>query len=409
MKKTIINSILITTLLVFSNTTLSAQNSTSLELNKRIENFNELRKLGYQEKEIYEDLGNANFLSDNYETAIFWYNKLFKFTDGNGVSNSYYERYQFALQMAGKSTSKAASNSKDWTTVVKQDYVTKKVKTSDRFREIDFASKSHLKALEDFVSREIKLAKDINSKENNEVIAIEDDHTPIALTADGTTAYYAKPVLVKPLYGVFSKKELVSKIYKAQKIKGQWRTVEEVSLAPKNSSTMHPAVSQDGKRLFFASNMPGTFGEFDIYVADLKSNGTFGVAKNLGKKVNTNEDDLYPNIVGGTSLFFASNGHQGYGGLDVYMVEVAQNKVGSSVNLGSPINSGSDEFSVDLMKDNGSGYVLLKRSDDKGGLKQVAFSYSDDHEPSRNRKEYNSFEALNKESEINYSTSIFED
>lgn len=409
MKKTIINSVLITTLMLLSNTNLSAQDSTSLELNKRIENFNELMNLGYQEKEIYEDLGNANFLSNNYSTAIFWYDKLFKLTDGNEISNSYFERYQFALQMTDKTKAKTISD-KDWAAAVKQDYTTKKAEKSNRFREIDFASKSHLKALEDFVSREIKLAKDINSKVSSATVAIEDDHTPIALTADGKTAYYAKPVLVKPLYGVFSKKEVVSKIYKAQKVKGQWKTVEEVALAPKNSSAMHPAVSQDGKRLFFASNMPGTFGEFDIYVADLKSNGTFGVAKNLGKKVNTNENDLYPNIVGGTSLFFASNGHQGYGGLDVYMVEVAENRVGSSVNLGSPINSSSDEFSVDLMKDNGSGYVLLKRSDDKGGLKQVAFSYSDDHEDTaRNRKEYNSFEALNKESEINYSTSIFED
>lgn len=409
MKNTITYNTLFAIIIALCCCSLSAQNSESLgsehsELiadSKRQDNFNELKQLGYNEREIYEDLGNANFLSKNYDTAVFWYTKLFEYSDGTNVSKSYYERYHYALQMTNQTSRRNIADQKDWIAAVKADYGVQET-TNTKYRPLDFNMNQKSKALVSFVENETK--SEISSDSQH------DFKSQIAVTADGNTAYYTKAIYVKPLYGVFSKKELLHKIYKAVKISGQWKTTNEVAVCPKNSSSMHPTVSEDGKRLFFASDMPGTFGKFDIYVADIHSDGTYGVAKNLGQKVNTIENDLYPNIVGGTSLFFASNGHKGYGGLDVFMVEVANNKVGWTVNLGSPINTSQDDFSIDLLKEKGVGYVLLNRGKDQGDVQRVAYTYTNPKKDVRqDRKDYNILEALNSDSKINYSTSVFED
>ena len=412
MKNNLTYNVFLAVIIAFSCLTLQAQNLKSLkgdsseisEANKRQENFSALKQLGYTDQEIYEDLGNANFLSENFETALFWYTRLFQLTDGNALNNSYLERYNHALKMTDNTAIKKVANKKDWVADVKSDYY-KKDDRESKFNDFFINPTASRKVLEDFVARET--AQPVTASASNK---LESKDVHIAMAPDGTTAYYSKEVYVKPEYGVFSKKELVTKIYKAAKVSGQWKTMEEVALGPKNSSAMHPALSEDGKRLFFASDMPGSFGKFDIYVADINTNGEIGAAKNLGKKVNTDENDLYPNIVGGTSLFFASNGHKGYGGLDVFMVEVANNKVGWSVNLGSPINSNQDEFSLDIVSENGVGYVLLNRGKEQGQSQKVAFSYSKSANGfTPDKKEEGVLEALNTESKINYATSIFED
>ncbi|ADY30934.1 MULTISPECIES: PD40 domain-containing protein [Cellulophaga] len=375
----------------------NASKTTTVEVKKRVDNYKKLKSLGYTDKEIYEDLGNANFLVKKYETAAFWYKKLKDVSKDKMLNKSYQERYQFALKKVGVSTTKDAHNTnKDWMAAVANDYKTTKQKNNTtytgKYGEYSFNPKGN-SSLETV------------TQQNNYLEEITDKHnaykTPVAVTADGKTAYFSKGVYVKPATGIFSKKELVHKIYRAENVNGQWKNVKEIALAPKNYSAMHPTVSADGKRLFFASNMPGTFGKFDIYVASIKANGDFGVAKNLGQKVNTEKNDLYPKIVNGNSLFFASNGHKGYGGLDIYMVEVGQRKVGIAANLGSRINSDKDDFSLDLQSKNGMGYVMSNRG--QGNVERVAFTYTN-----KNR-DFNSLEAVNDESSINYSTSVFED
>jgi len=235
--------------------------------------------------------------------------------------------------------------------------------------------------------------------------------TPLAITADGKTAYFSKVVYVKPLYGVFSNKQKLHKIYKARNINGKWRNISEVELCPKHASAMHPTISPDGKRLFFASDMPGTYGKFDIYVADLKSNGKFGVSKNLGDKVNTKKDDLYPSLSKGTSttLTFASEGHDGFGGLDLFVVEVEKKKVSLSSNLGSSINSKSDEFAV-LLDGNNRGYVMSNRGKSKHTVNAIAFS----NDKAKNTKldsngKYKNVPTFNANNRTNYTSTAFED
>tara|TARA_R110002049_G_scaffold47596_2_gene137077 strand:+ start:230701 stop:231900 length:1200 start_codon:yes stop_codon:yes gene_type:complete len=389
----------------------SSEKTSSYEHVKRQENYQQLKNSGYTDKEIFEDLGNANFLAKNYETAVFWYSKLKKISKTGTLGSSYSERYEFALAKSSN-TIASSDTQKDWLGQIEADYkVAAEVPDNSRkFKELDFTSREAPQSLNELVQSEIK-----------EVNGLEDLHTgkpegeniyksPIALTADGKTAYFTKAVYEKPLYGLFSKKELVHKIFKADNLGDKWGNVQEVALCPKNFSAMHPAVSNDGKRLFFASDMPGTFGEYDIYVSSIKSDGTYGVAKNLGQKVNTKKNDLYPNIVGVNTLFFASEGRKGHGGMDVYMAQVDERKVGLAVNLGDPINSDKDDFSIFLMTEKDMGYVMSNRGRDKDTVHRVAFSYGDKKNVESEEKLSSNFLAsLNNDLNVDYSSSVFED
>jgi len=228
------------------------------------------------------------------------------------------------------------------------------------------------------------------------------------LTNGGRTAYYSKTVYRKPVTGMFSKKKEIHKIYKADKVGGEWKKITEVAVCPADYSAMHPAVSPDGSRLFFASNMPGTFGEYDIYVATIQKNGTLGQAKNLGEKVNTAKNDMHPNPISNGSLVFASDGRDGYGGLDVYMVEVGQRSVGLAVNMGNTINSSYDEYSVNLLQGDGSGYVVSNRIAKGKHAQNVAFNLNDKPINEKDRDD-RFLEAFNSEKQMQYSSSVFED
>lgn len=392
--------------------------SDGYENSKRAIKYQELLRLGFKENEIFQDLGNANFLAGNYEEAVFWYKKLMEANTGSTPRASYYERYLFALNKMGPSVEETTSNDKDWLAQIKGDY---QINTNpeennnhpgklSKYKDFNFQQPQ-----EPVVSKELTL-EDLGL-ENEGVSDLGDRekykfayNAPIAITEDGRTAYFSKAVYSKPLVGVFSKKELVHRIFKASNINGEWKDIEEVALVPKHYSAIHPTVSPDGKRLFFASNMPGTFGKYDIYVADIHKDGSFSVAKNLGLKVNTDDNDLYPKIIGGSSLVFASEGRKGFGGLDVYMVQVDQRKVGTSVNLGTDINSAEDEFSILLTGTNGMGYVMSNRGEKESNPQRVAFTYSKEkREMLLEKKKFNILETMDDKSQINYSNTVFEE
>jgi hypothetical protein len=153
--------------------------------------------------------------------------------------------------------------------------------------------------------------------------------------------------------------------------------------------------------------MPGSFGKYDIYVAAVSSNGTVGIAKNLGTKVNTKKNDMYPSLTNDNTLVFSSEGRDGYGGLDLYMTQIGQKKVGWATNLGSPINSSKDDFSMHLLADKGIGYVLSNRGKNENDIQQVAFSYGNKNK--KNQRELNLVNVLNNDLKIDYTTSVFED
>lgn len=105
-----------------------------------------------------------------------------------------------------------------------------------------------------------------------------------------------------------------------------------------------PSIASDGRTLFFVSNRKGGYGKSDIYYTYLKDDGTWTVAKNLGSKINTEEDEISPFIhPSNTTLYFSSNGHKGMGGMDIFYSRINQGKFSDPVNIGYPINTSSDE------------------------------------------------------------------
>jgi outer membrane protein OmpA-like peptidoglycan-associated protein len=136
-------------------------------------------------------------------------------------------------------------------------------------------------------------------------------------------------------------------------------------------SVGHPALSKDGKTLYFASDMPGSKG-VDIYEVAIEGFGMFGKPKRLEGNVNTDGDEMFPYVAKNGTMYFSSNGHIGLGGLDVFMVD----KSGNVINLGQPLNSMNDDFAFILKADNKTGYVSSNRPGGKGDDDIYAFTYT---------------------------------
>ena len=367
-------SLLCTPVLAQENTFISKNLAKKIEADKRIEDYLELSRLGYTEKEIFEDLGNANFLAEKYEAAAFWYQKLIDLSGSDAVPKSYIERYRIAMHKAGIADYKKAVSQTDWYSDIKKEYqVDKNSRPTARYASSKPIQRSSfrdpvqwersMEALRELAG----VRKSASGDTASDLLPTGNGFKPpIAISSDGRVAYFSNAVLIKPEYGLFSKKEPVHKIYRAENINGQWINVTEVGVCPKYASALHPTISPDGQRLFFSSNMPGTFGKYDIYVADIRKDGSLGVAKNLGEKVNTKKDEMFPNLVGENLLFFASDGRKGMGGLDLFAVQVGTRSVGLAVNLGEPFNSAEDDYALSLKAEEGLALVMSNR----GGLDQ---------------------------------------
>jgi outer membrane protein OmpA-like peptidoglycan-associated protein len=145
--------------------------------------------------------------------------------------------------------------------------------------------------------------------------------------------------------------------------------VKDLETLPINStdySVGHPTVSKDGKTLYFASDMPGGLGGVDIYKLALNPDGTYGTYENLGGEINTSGNDYFPWIGEEGMLFFSSDGHGGFGGLDVFVAYPGSTGWNNLTNLGASLNTAYDEVAFTLMEDGASGYISSNRIEGKG-------------------------------------------
>ncbi|MBC2840413.1 PD40 domain-containing protein [Robiginitalea sp. SC105] len=400
-----------------SGSMADAQLSASAEADKRVDDYLKLAKLGYSEREIYEDLGNVNFLTENYESAAFWYQKLVDLAGIRALPESYQERYKYAMHKAGIIQYSEVVAQRDWVSRIKEDYQIERSthaaqltrSLAENYKMPDFGRADTYPNTEGLEALRAMSEADLVQMQSERMAVQNAYMPPVSVTADGRTAYFSKAVFEKPLYGIFSKKQLVHKIFRAENVNGQWANIQEVAVAPKYASAMHPAVSSDGTRLYFASDMPGTYGKYDIYVADIRRDGSPGAARNLGEKINTRKNDLYPSLVGGDILFFASDGHAGFGGLDLYAARIARRSVGLAINIGSPFNSGEDEFALNLQTDEGMAYVMSNRGAARDDIHQLVFSYYDTEQRSLADNRYTFKEILANEPSQSYVNTMFED
>ena len=173
-------------------------------------------------------------------------------------------------------------------------------------------------------------------------------------------------------YGTLTKDEqgeLNLGIYFADVVMGEFGQPEWGNLIPfdhndANSNSGHPSVSPDGRRMYFASDRPGGVGGVDIWYCDNLGN-QWGVPQNMGPKVNTTGDEMYPFINGKSVLYFASNGQPGLGGLDLFFTRIRESGAGNVFNLGYPMSTRFNDHSLLLINDS-SGFFASDRTGGQG-------------------------------------------
>ena len=189
---------------------------------------------------------------------------------------------------------------------------------------------------------------------------------PVTFSADGTKIYFTRNNFYENEKGADKKGVNNLKIYSAELVDGLWSNIKGVHFNNDEYSVGHPSLSSDGKKLFFTSDMPGGIGGSDIYVVAINEDGTLGMPKNLGDVVNTEGNEMFPFIHNEGTLFFSSDGHVGFGLLDIFAtIKDKNDAVVNILNLGEPINSTQDDFSYYLSKEGFDGYISSNR---EGGV-----------------------------------------
>jgi len=183
---------------------------------------------------------------------------------------------------------------------------------------------------------------------------------PVAFNREGTKMFFTRNNYSKGTSKADSKGKTGLKIYEADRGYFDWENVRELPFNSNEYTCMHPTLSADGKTLYFSSNMPGGQGGYDIWVVK-KIGQSWSPPINMGSRINTPDTEAFPYIHESGTLFFASDGHKGYGGLDIFMIDIAQSNWGQVINLGGPFNSDSDDLGIILNPDGDIGYFASNR------------------------------------------------
>ncbi|UPT69665.1 MAG: OmpA family protein [Flavobacterium sp. JAD_PAG50586_2] len=197
----------------------------------------------------------------------------------------------------------------------------------------------------------------------SDVINTKKHESNATFSADLKTMYFNRSGEKQNKVG--DEKVAMIKIYKAEFVNGKWDKVTLLPFSSDSYSVEHPALTKDGKKLYFASDMPGSLGSFDIYVVDINEDGTYSQPKNLGETINTIQREQFPFVTDDGTLYFASDGHQGNGNLDVFMsLKISDTEFDKPLNLGSTINSEMDDFNFILDDKTSKGYFASNRTGD---------------------------------------------
>lgn len=184
---------------------------------------------------------------------------------------------------------------------------------------------------------------------------------PMTLSSDGNTMYFSRDGLES---GNFDKNKKTNTkkgtlgIYRAEKVQGEWTNITPLPINSTKYSVGNPSLSADGKTLYFASNMPGGLGDTDIWKVSVNGK-SYGKPVNLGNKINTPGKESFPFISEDNILYFASNGKQGFGGFDIFKVDLNSNQ--GAINLGLPVNSKKDDFAFTFNTQNNIGFISSNR------------------------------------------------
>lgn len=374
-----------------------------------IESYETLVKKGHSSTEIYENLGNANYFNANYDEAAKWYGKLLEL-ENTTIDAEYYYKYAQALKSLKKyeesdnwmvkfdalkekdNRGKLFSQQSNYMKNIKENSGRYSIEnsyfnsnTSDfapsfngsqlvfssakdsgiaskkihNWNGMSFLDLYTVPISEDDINSEsiIKLSKTLNKKTHE---------SSTAFTKDGSTIYFTRNNSKKGSFARDDQGISRLKIYKASLVNNQWKNVTELPFNNDEYSVAHPTLSPDESKLYFASDMPGTVGASDIFYVTINEDGSYSEPINLGKKVNTEARETFPYITASNKLYFASDGHPGLGGLDVFAVDLNNLEETKVQNVGSPLNSENDDFSFIFNEENQKGYFASNREGGRG-------------------------------------------
>lgn len=197
-----------------------------------------------------------------------------------------------------------------------------------------------------------KLPGDVNTKRHEGTVSIAPDGKTLYFTRNGK---YEKGMEIGQL-----------QIYRASWIAGEWTNVVPLPFNSNDYSTGHTALSPDGKTLYFASDMPGGYGDTDLYKVAIHDDGSFGEPQNLGSGINTVGRESFPFIGQDGTLYFTSNGHLGLGGLDIFSAKAQGGGFGQVKNLGAPVNSHQDDFVFVYYQNDKKAFISSNRGQANG-------------------------------------------
>ena len=201
-----------------------------------------------------------------------------------------------------------------------------------------------------------RINKDVNSRYHEADVVYTNDLQTVYFTRDN----YQNGEVIKGKDGMVH-----LGIYKADVIApGEWKNVEPLPFNHPDYSVGHPALSPDNKTLYFVSDIPGGYGQTDIFKASINEDGTYGSPVNLGAKVNTAGREMFPFMAANNILYFSSDKAGGMGNLDIYAVKLDSRS--EPINLGAPINSFNDDFAFLKRPGDDFGYFSSNRTSGKG-------------------------------------------
>ncbi|PZD78113.1 OmpA family protein [Mesonia sp. K7] len=207
------------------------------------------------------------------------------------------------------------------------------------------------------------VTKSTNTKVFSDEINSKLHESNAVFTTDGKTVYFTRNNYLNGKLKRDDQKVTQLQIYKAELIDGKWKNISSLPINSDEFSNEHPALSPDGKTLYFASNRPGGFGSFDIYQVNTNN---FSDPENLGAVINTKHKEQFPFIDDKGNLYFSSDGHPGFGFLDVFIAKPSNNGFGKPDNVGFPVNSGYDDFAYVVNTSTQEGFFSSNRPSGKG-------------------------------------------
>ncbi|MEP6803008.1 MAG: OmpA family protein [Flavobacterium sp.] len=363
---------------------------------------------GYKDEKMFQRLGNSYYFNGELIKALKWYDELFLMNEQQ--EPEYYYRYSQCLKSAGnyskadiileKFSKKITNDQRGILFETNKDYLEEIKSNSGRFEIADAGINSKYsdygsavfndklvftsardtggiakknfkwtnKSFTNLYTAELKADGSIGNPERfqKKVNTKFNESTPV-FTKDGKTMYFTRNNFLDGKRGRDLKKITLLKLYKASFIDGEWKNIQELPFNSNQYSVAHPALSVDEKMLYFASDMPGTLGQSDLFKISINDDGTFGKPENLGATINTEGRETFPFISNDNELYFATDGRPGLGGLDVFVSKIDNDGTFEAIqNVGEPINSKQDDFGYTINSKNRNGFFSSNRENGQG-------------------------------------------